>query len=402
MTGLCDGMRGLLQSRKADFSLMSLHVTDMAPNVSMTHPYGPTSSFGESFFGAFPIREGQNQSHTDVFDMILSSEWYVGPINVLLSLLLVLLINMNFNQHNRLRYLHRYQLIDLVSHLLTHPYRTYLRCYRRFCLLLLLWMQMWIMMTYMGAVNSDWTTKLPPTYMEKLSHVAESNRTVWVYHGMFLDHHFKVSKDPIDRKLSKKLVRNPLWVAPFPWKRMKRHTNMTGAEVAFIGTSPIASWALKTDGIVLAESSQSASSVAAVVCISRDYDPEEQFRFSESFMQTQYAIGISYNISSEVKKRVFRTTHSIFHSGINSRPANIMQVQKSNHLRKGLLLPCFEKIFSRQTKPVVSSIESLPIQVYESTGIIASAIIAVAFATFIIERYLMKQPVNKRRRRFIN
>ena len=128
----CTGIRGLLQTGKADFSLTSLEITDLDPGNCFPHDYGPMYQVSRTYTSQFADQPAGSMT-AGVFQLLLD----VSPLILLILFALYfaafLLLNIRIRRTGITIFRH-YSLIHVWQHVMMHPQKNFKSFHRRMIL----------------------------------------------------------------------------------------------------------------------------------------------------------------------------------------------------------------------------------------------------------------------------
>ena len=128
----CTGIRGLLQTGKADFSLTGLETTDLDPENSFPHDYGPMVQTCETYSSQFSDQP-PGSTTAGVFQLLLD----VSPLILLILFALYfaafLLLNIRIRRKG-ISLLRHYSLVHVWQHMMMHPQKNFKSFHRRMIL----------------------------------------------------------------------------------------------------------------------------------------------------------------------------------------------------------------------------------------------------------------------------
>lgn len=127
----CDGIRGLLQSGRADFSINPMEANGLDPELCFPHDYGPMTSVSETFVTQFPEKEAERWT-ADVFKLLLDVSPMILVLLFLAYSLMLILINIGMSKETLFGKI--YSPIDLWQHMMMHPHKNFKSLRRRMIL----------------------------------------------------------------------------------------------------------------------------------------------------------------------------------------------------------------------------------------------------------------------------
>jgi hypothetical protein len=389
---ICTGVRGLLESGEADFSLTMMETTGLPPRHCYPHDYGPVLQASETFILQTPDQNASEQI-AGVFTLIMD----ISPICVITLfatyVAAMLLINLKLGTAG-IYLMKHYTFFDVWRHVMNRPYKTFKSIPRRITLMVMLLLQLWTYQTMMATAKGDLTIVTPAVYLKTLQEIADSNRSVYVNPGTVTDVHFSTSNNPIERKIRKRLVRankSPIIASIGLRSQLEGmrqmcqvkdspcHQNISHLQQTYKSLSK---------AICFHDESVSACNYAGWLCKMNANKPDIDYRFTRYILPNQNfgrTFGMSRNISDVLRKRISFTLFSLFEHGFTNLPMTPSRViDPSGVLDLGQMLACFEHVLGMKSGRS-EHVHDLPLSAYFNFLKVISICFAVSAIILIVE-----------------
>lgn len=231
---------------------------------------------------------------------------------------------------------------------------------------------LWTYQTMMSTAKGDLSIITPAKYLRTEQELAESDRPVYVWPGMIMDTYYRTSQDPMDRKISRRLVSS--------WDNPSMSSLLTKKDMARIATSNLTAekviekmeylkkrYREKRRAIALLEDRRAAGNTAGWVCEMAAYNPNTTYRITQYPFRNRNLgkmIGLSRNISRILRKRLHDTLTSRFEQGFQQRPISASRVlDYKGKISVTKLIPCFDAVFDVKSN-LESGSHDLPLSAY--------------------------------------
>lgn len=392
-TRKCTGVRGLLESGTADFSLTMIEKTGLDADYCYPHEYGPVLQASETFILQMPD-QGASAYTAGVFNLIMDISPICIGILAMFDFAALLLINLRLDTSG-IYIMKHYSLLDVWRHMMNHPHKSFRSIPRRITIMFMLLLQLWTYQTMMATAKGDLTIVTPAVYLKTLAEIADSNRSVYVNPGTVTDIHFSTSHHPTEVKIRKKLVRSnksPI-IASIPMKSELTHLKETCGRNKC--QEEIRALQQKYDSLSKAicfhDDSVSACNYAGWICHMNDYKKNIDYRFTRYILPNQNfgrTFGLSRNISNELRSRISFTLFALYEHGFTMQPmAPSRVIDPDGVLHPGKMISCFDRVLSTRSARN-EQVHDLPLSAYDTFFITISACFTICFLAFLCEKRL--------------
>jgi hypothetical protein len=383
----CTGIRGLLESGKADFSLTSMQPSDLDPGHCFPHDYSPTLDTSETFISQMPDKPAES-AEAGVLTFLVDIK--PGAIIMLIATAVIAFFLLNIRlTFNGFVLSKRYKWIHVWQHAMMHPQVSFRSDPQRIVQAMMLLLLMWTTQMMQATAKGELTIITPAKYLKTMDEISDSNRSVVVWKGMQLDQYFSSNDDEVSRKIGKKMIRefnDPVLVAFLSRGALQNpdliltHKQTMELQRNFTIFSRI---------IGLMETTTAAGNVAGWICHAINYKDQIDAKILRKILPSQSygrMLGMSRNISRSLKHRLILTVNGLFELGITQQPISTTRVLDDYRmLKKGKMIPCFEAVFSSRDASD-TQYRDLPMAAYLHFLNIVCGWIAVCFAVWLLEQ----------------